>query len=1027
MEAVPDGTLRPLVGRDETLARIRAALDRAAAGRRVLVVVAGESGIGKTELIRAATAGRPLVVWGSCAEDAGAAGYWAWTRALEQLAHQLGIDEARRLAGDDAPLLATIAPSLGEARAGDATARERLLLLDAVSRWLDGVTAHLPVVVVLDDVHWADDSTLALVASVARSPQSTSLALVVAHRPDELSRAARERLARLATVAEHIQLGGLGRDAVESLVAALGGASSSADVDEIYRRGGGHPVFTRELALLGARGQLSAMPGAVRDVIERRIRRLPEESQRALEVAALSGNEVHPDVLAKVLGEQQPAISAACAPALQAGVLVDDPDGVTRFAHDLYRETLADSIAAARRPALHQGIGEAIEDRHARGGNVPPAELARHFTAAVVVDGPDRAARWALAAAQADRESLAFVEAAGHLRRWRSAVADAGVAPDPNSHITVLLAEADVLARAGAPVDARGLLRVAHDLARRVGSAGRLGQIAIAAAQLGAQFSARRDDIIHELEEALAAIADQEPMLEARVAATLARELQHSVAEDRPRAGPLSERALTLGRQAGDAETLLACLLARHDVLWTPGEGAARVKIAREIVAVAERSRDDEHRAEGLLLLANGLLEEGSAAYISALESCLEQLDRLGQPRHRYLAETRRAALALLRGEHDEAAARIETSRALGERVREPDTANVWMSQRLELIRARAQPEELAGFAADAVAHWTGAPIHAHAVAAGFLARAGDHDEARRHVATVVDLGTWRADSSYLWSVFTRELAVAAIALHDDALCAQLLSDLEPLAATCGVNGAVVAFAGSHAHTAGLLAHALSRESQALLRTGRDTYQHLGAARWLEEVDRDLSAAGGAPSGRSLRRQGRIWQISFNGRQASLPHSKGLADLAVLLANPGQDVHVLDLYGSADRTGPGGELADRTALAAYRRRLGELDDEAAEAAANHDVERQAWVEGEKQELLEQLRQIMRPGGRARSFAAYPAERARKAVAARLRDTIRKLEPELPDLATHLDQTIVTGSFCRYRADRSDRWQIHTEA
>ena len=106
-------------------------------------------------------------------------------------------------------------------------------------------------------------------------------------------------------------------------------------------------------------------------------------------------------------------------------------------------------------------------------------------------------------------------------------------------------------------------------------------------ARLGARFSARRDDVIGELDQALSAVAGADPGLEALDSATLARELQHSVADDRPRARPLSERALALGRDTGDAETLLACLLARHDVLWTPGEGAARAEVAQEIVAVA--------------------------------------------------------------------------------------------------------------------------------------------------------------------------------------------------------------------------------------------------------------------------------------------------------------------------------------------------------------------------------------------------------------------------------------------------------
>ena len=1025
------GGLQQLVGRDEPLGRVGVALDRAAAGLRKVVLVVGESGIGKTELVRAATRDRPLVGRGTCVDDTAAPGFWPWSQAIEDLARLVGIDQARRFAGDDGPLLATIAPVFGAPRPGEASARDRLLLLEAVGRWLEALTAVAPVIVALDDMHWADDSTLGLVDFVARSPRPAAVCLVGCYRPDELGGAARTYFPRLVSQAEHVPLGGLDRTAVEALVTAVAGPTPPATVDDIYRRGGGHPVFTRELALVFAHGETTTVPAAVRDAIERRVRRLPETTQQALQVAALAGNDLQPAVIAAAIDRPPSDVEAAWAPAINAGILVTSGESHRRFAHDLYRETLSASVDPGLRPALHHAIGAALENRLAGGGDVNLAELARHFAAALPLVDPGRAARWALAAASAERESLAFMEAAGHLRRWRNAVADAGVTADDGLRIDVLLAEADALARAGSAADARRLLRLARDIALACGSSERLALVALAVAQLGAKAFVRRDDVIRELETALTAIAGENAVLEARLTATLARQLQHSVADQRPRARPLSERALELGREAGDDETLLACLLARHDVLWndvlwTPGEGAARVAIAREIVAVAEHLRNDELRAESLLLLANALLQQGSAAYLPTLESCLEQLDHLGHPRHCYLAETRRAALALMQGDLDEGAARIEAARLLGERIREPDTGNVWMSQRLELIRARCVPDELAAFASDAVAHWTGAPVHAHAVAAGFLARAGDLDKARHHVATVADLGSWRADRSYMASVFVRELSVAAIALGDHPLCVQLHDDLFPFVDICGVNGTVVAFAGSPAQTVGLLANAIGRDGMSLLRQARDTYQRLGATGWLADVERQLNTVRPETPTRSMRRHGRTWEIAFDGQRAMVPDSKGLEDLAVLLAKPGQDVHVLDLYGSPERSGPGGELADRRALDAYRQRLTDLDDDAAESAANHDIERQALVEQEREALLDELRRVARPGTvGARLFPTYPAERARKAVAARIRDTIRKLELDLPELAAHLDQTIVTGTYCRYRAEHVPCWNIET--
>ncbi len=160
------------------------------------------------------------------------------------------------------------------------------------------------------------------------------------------------------------------------------------------------------------------------------------------------------------------------------------------------------------------------------------------------------------------------------------------------------------------------------------------------------------------------------------------------------------------------------------------------------------------------------------------------------------------------------------------------------MSQRLELVRARGIPDELLEFAGAAASHWTGAPIHAHAIAAGFCARAGDLPAARHHVTIVSDLGSWDADRYYFWSVGVRELARAAIALGDRSMCAELLADLAPIAGTCGVNGAVVAFAGSHGHAAGLLAaHLGDVRSGVFLAGAAGVYQRLGAHSHLAELE----------------------------------------------------------------------------------------------------------------------------------------------------------------------------------------------
>jgi hypothetical protein len=164
------------------------------------------------------------------------------------------------------------------------------------------------------------------------------------------------------------------------------------------------------------------------------------------------------------------------------------------------------------------------------------------------------------------------------------------------------------------------------------------------------------------------------------------------------------------------------------------------------------------------------------------------------------------------------------------------------MSQRLEIVRARNDPAELRDMAAEAVAWWIGAPAHAHAVAAGFYARAGDVEAARRELGVVLALEDRLTDRSYLWSIFIGEIATAAIALRDRALCQRILDDLLPIADTCAVNAALVCFMGAHAHRIGLLYAALGQPDlgRRWLDQALQTHRRLGARAWQVETEQAL-------------------------------------------------------------------------------------------------------------------------------------------------------------------------------------------
>jgi hypothetical protein len=820
---------------------------------------------------------------------------------------------------------------------------------------------------------------------------------------------------------------------VAALVTDVAGAAAAERwAAEVHRRTDGHPFFARQLTeLLVEPGSSTAVPAAVRDVVARRVQRLSAPCRELVEAAAVVGNELLPDVLAEVSGHDAATVTRLLEEGVRAGVLLRDADGVpSRLAHDLFRETVAAELPVARRLLLHRCIADALDNRRASGGAVAAADMARHTAAAVPVAGGERAVHWARRAARAEYARLAFAEGAAHLARARRAVEDTGAPDAAGVLVDLLLEEADARARTGDPGRARTLLDDARGRASACGDAERLGRVALGVQRLGARFAMPRDAVVDELSTALAALEGSGTALEAHLAASLARELHHSVPAQRPRARPLSERALALARALDDSTTVAACLLARHDVLWTTGRAGERIAIAREISELAARTGDAERHAEGLLLTANALLEQGSAAFRSVLTDFLRVADGFRQPRHDYLAMTRRGALALVDGRLDEAEHLIDAASALGERIGEPDAGNVRMSQLLGLVRARRDPDRLRATAAEAVRWWVGVPSHAHAVAAGFLALTGDPDDlaaARRALDTVVALDAWRADRSYLWSVFVGEMTTAAVRLGDRDVCAALLAELEPVADACGVNGALVCFTGSNAHWAGLLAAALDRPDDArrLLHQALDVHRRLGAAIWEAETARELAALGaaGGPTDAELRRDGDLWRVRHQGASAHLRDRKGLADLAVLLARPGVDVHVLELAAAGPHDRDGGALLDATARAAYRRRLAELDEDLAAARADRDLARIERLDAERAAVLAELRRAAGLGGRDRGLGTSTTERARKAVAARLRDAIGRIAAELPELGAHLDRSVRTGTTCCYAPAEPVTWSL----
>ena len=1020
-----DGRVTEFVGRSEPLARLvsaygSATADISAASGTPLVLVTGEAGIGKTALLRrfvaAAEAAGATVAWGTSWDDEQAPAWWPWTEALRQLVSaRPGIAVPPTVVAllSDQP----VAPPDDPGAVGG-----RLRLLGDVGRLLSLASVQAPVVVVLDDLQWSDLSTLDLLRFLVRRPAGGRLLIVGGHRPGEARGEVAAALAELAMTAELIPLQMLNRDEVGELVRSLAGADGVERWSAVvHSRSTGHPFFARELCrLLMSGGDPAEVPPAVREVILRRLDALSPASSDLLATAAVAGPQPSVDLLADITGRTSAEVQEQVDEGVLAGAFVQGPHGPV-FGHDLYRESVLSTLPAVRRAEVHRRVVDALLARRRRGVPVAPGDLARHATAALSggaagLDVQD-VVGWAREAADLEEVRFAFVEAAALLERVRRAATRAGVDLAAADRVDLLVAESDLRLKAGDAPGAHALLEEAWSLVLTLDDAALTGSVALGLDRCGARFAMPREHLLGVLESARAALEGTGVAAEAEVTAALARQLQHSVPADRPRARPLADAAVEAARRLGEPTTLASCLLAQHDSLWTPGTAQRRVAIAQEIAGLARVGGDRERHAQALLLTANAQLESGSPSFRATLQEYLAVSRMLRQPRHDYLVRTREAALALLDGDIERGDRLSAEAAELGHQVGENDTGNVRMSQRLEVVRALGGPEELRAMATEAIDWWVGAPAHAHAVAAGFLAKAGDLDACRRELDTVLALDDWRADRSYLWSVFVGQVAAAAIAVRDLDLCRRLVDDLRPLRSACAVNGALVCFMGAHAHHLGLLQVALGDRAGAgrMLTEALRIHQRLGARVWEAETAaalRELEAGGV-----SMQQKGGVWEIAFAGHAGAVRHSKGLQDLAFLVARPGVDVPALDLMGAADPSpGPGSTadpVLDRTALAAYRSRLADLDDELAAAQHDRDRGRADRASTEREQLLSELRRSTRPGGSSRGWDNRDAERARKAVSARIRDAISRIDAVLPELATHLDRSVTTGMACRY--------------
>jgi DNA-binding CsgD family transcriptional regulator/tetratricopeptide (TPR) repeat protein len=833
----------PFVGREAELAALTAELDAALAGSGGVVLVAGEPGIGKTrlaaELAAQASARGGLVLWGRCWEGEGAPAFWPWVQIVRAYVQVADPAALRRDMGAGAADIAQVVPAvrdcLPDLPAPPSTEPEaaRFRLFDSLAGFLRAAATRRPLLLVLDDLHWADAPSLALLRFLGRELEGSGLLVVGIYRHTEVDRGH----PLLATVADltrgqhhgRLVLGGLDQPEVASFVAAVAGVAPSAELAAaVHQQTDGNPFFVTEVVrLLASQGRLhhaarpvlaAGLPEGVKAVVAQRLSRLSDDCQGLLEAAAVLGRDFGMRVLQPASGLDRGRLLELLEEAEAARIVGAVPGGFGswRFAHALVREVLYEGLPAARRVRLHGRVGEALEAIYAADPGPHLVELAHHYLAAAPGGEVARAVRAATLAGWRALELLAWEEAAGLFERALAAL-ELAERPDQQQRCELLLAIGEARMAASDVPAARSAYQQAGELARRIGAAEAVGRAGLG---LGLEFTTGIVDPVEValLEEALVALGEADSPLRALVLARLAKALLFTPQVDRRLA--LSEQAVQMARRLGDPSTLAAVLYDHHLAIWGPDRtevARERLAVATEVVALAERLGDRAMALRGRGLRRTDLLELGDLAGFDADLAAAEQTAReLRQLHYHWQLPLARATRALLAGRFAEAEELAAQGLAIGRRAGDQAVEIFYAGVIATLRFMQGRFGETAELFQDLATRVPAFPVLRTALAAA-LAEAGRPVEAQAEVERLAagDLAAVPRDLG--WGLSLALLALACYHHGDTELAAKLYGLLEPYAdrniATARIGALCL---GPAAYFLGLLDLTLDRPEQAV-------------------------------------------------------------------------------------------------------------------------------------------------------------------------------------------------------------------
>ena len=860
------------VGRQRERELLDETLKNAAAGRRRVAFVCGEPGVGKSALCRQVAQGAHrmgvCVLNGRCDEDLGVA-YQPFAEALTHLiihADAVLLETHVRTYGGAlvtlVPALSTRLPEVPVAHNADPDA-ERLQLFTAVVGLLSAASGPEGLLLIVEDLQWADKASLQLLRHIVGSSQLSKVIVLTTYRDSELSMGnpLSDTLASLRREADavRIDLEGLADAEIVGMIERVTGHELDETEVElahaVCRETEGNPFFTTEMLLhMGEVGLVhqdengrwvpgedlyeKGLPQSVREVVGQRVARLGDEVGRVLSLAAVIGREFDLDLLAAVAEVDENDLLDLIDRATEASLVIEVEGVIERFSftHALTQHTLYEDLGATRRARTHRKVAEALEDLCGDTMGPRAGELARHFVGATRASDAVKALTYTQMAGDQALTRLAPADALGWFAQALELYGQ--VPPDEKRHFDVLLGLGIAQRQSGDPAHRETLLRAAA-IAKMLDDPERAVRAALANNTGGPSLAGQVDaERVSALNHALEVVGESDSGDHALLLATLAVELSFSGQRDR--VARLADAAVSMGRRLGDPLILLRVIGIVYGTFFLPDNLDDRLSALADAVSISRTIRD---RSAGFLAtsgLALASLQAGDrSGFDTHVDAYCTLADEIGEHARRWVSLILRSMRCMLDGNPDDAEEYANAALALGVDS-EPDALELYGSQLVLIRHAQGRLDEVVDPFAQAVADNPGLPVFRGALA-WMYCELDRHEDALTTIKDDIADGFSQFPYDMTWLIAMSGLAEVCARLGERDAARLLYDRLLPWRAqvSCVIPNTV----GPVAMYLGMLASALGsyEVAKAHFAEALDVSERLEAPYWVARIELEWS------------------------------------------------------------------------------------------------------------------------------------------------------------------------------------------